>query len=128
MDLERMEAQRCELVDDVVVGMRDWRAAHPRATFREIETALDERLQRVRARMLLEEAALASRAADWAEHAKERPRCPDCTETLQARGYQERGIKVQGDQEVRLRRRYGVCPACGAGVFPPGRGIGPASR
>ena len=63
---------------------------------------------------MLEEAALAS----WADHPEERPHCPDCTEALQARGCQEQGIKVQGDQEVRLRRRYEVCPACGAGVSP----------
>ena len=119
MEVDGMEAQFSQLVEEVVVGMRDWRAAHPRATFREIETALDERLQRVRAR-LLEEAALASRAADKAEDAEERPCCPGCNQALQGRGYQERGVRVQGDHEVRLRRRYGVCPACGTGLFPPG--------
>ena len=119
MNVERLDAGWCQLVEEVVVGMRDWRACHPRATFREIESALDERLQRVRVRML-EEAALASRAADWTDDAEGQPRCPDCNQALQARGYQDRGVRVQGDQEVRLRRRYGVCPACGAGLFPPG--------
>ena len=122
-----MDAQCRQLADEVVVGMRDWRAAHPGATFREIEAALDERLQCMRARML-EEAALASRVADWTDHPEERHCCPDCTQALQPRGYQERGVRVQGDHEIRLRRCYGVCPACGAGLFPPGRGIGPAAE
>ncbi len=114
-----MDSEWQQLVEEVVTGMWDWRTAHPRATFREIESALDQRLERMRARML-EEAALASPAADWTDHSLERPRCPDCNQALQGRGYQERGVRVQGDQEVRLRRRYGVCPACGAGLFPPG--------
>ena len=113
---ERWEA----LIAEVTTGLRAWRAAHPRATFREIEAALDERLDRARARML-EEAALTSPAADLAgQPAAERPRCPNCSGAVQARGQQERAVTVQGDQTVRLRRSYAVCTACGAGVFPPG--------
>ena len=58
--------------------MKEWRLQHPKATFQEIETALDERLGRLRARVL-QGAALVSRAADLravAEH--DRPRCPQC--------------------------------------------------
>lgn len=47
---------------EVVSGLKEWRLQHPRASFREIETAVDERLGRVRAR-LLEAAVLASAAA-----------------------------------------------------------------
>jgi YgiT-type zinc finger domain-containing protein len=109
-----------ELIEDATSGLREWRAAHPRATFREIEAALDERLDRARARML-EEAAQASPAARWAGRpAAERPRCPECGGALEARGERTRAVTVQGDQTVRLRRGYGVCPGCGAGVFPPG--------
>ncbi len=117
-----MDSEWQQLVEEVVTGMWDWRVAHPRATFREIEGAVDERLQRVRVRML-EEAALASQATDWTDHPEEGPRCPDCNQTLQGRGYRERGVRVQGDQEVRLRRRYGVCHPSAegwSGAFPPG--------
>jgi hypothetical protein len=38
--------------ESVWTGMADWRAAHPKATFSEIEAALDERLNQVRAREL----------------------------------------------------------------------------
>jgi hypothetical protein len=108
------------LIEDVATGMRQWRQAHPRATFREIQAALDERLDRVRARML-EEAALASPAADLAgQPAAERPPCAECGGPLDARGRQAREVTVRGGRAVRLRRSYAVCRACGAGVFPPG--------
>jgi hypothetical protein len=41
-----------ELSDEVISGMKEWRLQHPRATFREIEAAVDERLARLRAKML----------------------------------------------------------------------------
>ena len=105
----------------VWTGMADWRAAHPKATFSEIEAALDERLNRVRARVLAD-LALASAAADvQAASAEERPRCERCGVTLQARGQSERGVLTHGGAAVRLTRSYATCPRCGDGSFPPGR-------
>jgi uncharacterized protein with PIN domain len=101
--------------------MADWRAGHPRATFGEIEAALDERLNQVRARVLAD-LALASTATDLqAASAAERPRCEACGVVLQARGQSERAVVTQGGAEVRLRRSYATCPRCGDGSFPPGR-------
>jgi YgiT-type zinc finger domain-containing protein len=109
-----------ELSEEVLTGMKEWRLAHPQATFSEIEAALDERLGRLRARML-QDAALASTAAEWAEAEGEaRPFCPECGTPLVSRGKEKRGLQTQGGQEVVLERSYGVCPACGAGLFPPG--------
>ena len=119
MDVERLEERWRELAEEVVTGVRDWRAAHPQATFREIEAAVDERVDRMRAR-LLEEAAMVSRATELAGPEGERLGCPSCGQRLQDRGKQERGITTRGDQVVRLKRRYAVCPACGTGLFPPG--------
>ena len=70
--------------------------------------------------LLLENLALARAAAELAEGEAERPACPDCGQPMQRRGHQTRTVTVQGDQAVRLRRAYAVCPACGTGVFPPG--------
>ena len=50
--------------DEIIVGMTEWRVQHPRATLREIEAAVDERLARLRAKMLTD-LALRSSAADW---------------------------------------------------------------
>jgi hypothetical protein len=110
-----------ELSLEVLTGMKEWRLQHPRATLKEIEVAIDERLGRLRARML-EDAALASAAADWeGAHAAERPKCPQCDHVLAARGVRgERRLQTHGGQELVLRREYGVCSACGAELFPPG--------
>lgn len=45
-----------KLSEEVLVGMKEWREQHPKATFTEIEEALDERLGRLRARMLQDSA------------------------------------------------------------------------
>lgn len=108
------------LSDEVLSGMKEWRLAHPRATLREIEAALDERLIRLRAR-LLADAALASTAAEWKTGTGEPvPVCPTCGTPLQARGAHGRDLQTQGGQTVSLSRDYGVCPTCGGGLFPPG--------
>jgi hypothetical protein len=118
---ERIDASRWSAAaESVWTGMADWRASHPKATFGEIEAALDERLNQVRARVLAD-LAMASTAADLAAtSAEERPRCERCGVLLQARGHSERQVVTQGGVEVRLERSYAACPRCGDGSFPPG--------
>ena len=119
--LEGIERRWAGDAESVWTGMADWRAAHPKATLSEIETALDEQLNRLRARMLAD-LALASTAADVpAATREERPRCQQCGTVLQARGPSERTVVTQGGVEVRLQRSYAACPRCGDGTFPPGR-------
>ncbi len=118
MSGETWERKWQELSRQVSQEMRDWRQEHPRATLREIEGALDERLAQMRARML-EDVALASAAQDWPAGAAG-PRCPQCGQALAPRGEHERYLQTEGGAEVTLVRQYGVCPDCGAGLFPPG--------
>ncbi len=114
------DAKWDELAEEVLSGMKEWRLQHPRATFREIEQALDERLAKMRARML-QDAALASAAADIKQAQEaERPVCPECGAALVAHGSATRALTTQHNQTVALKRSYGVCPQCGAGFFPPG--------
>ena len=109
-----------ELAEEVISGMKEWRLQHPKATLREIEHTLAERLGKMRAR-LLQDAALASAAADiQTAQADERPVCLQCGVVLEGRGRQERQLTPHQGQIVWLERSYGVCPACGAGFFPPG--------
>ncbi len=117
MSAETWEQKWQELSRQVSQEMREWRREHPRATLREIEGALDQRLAQMRARML-EDVALASAAQDWAGAAG--PTCPQCGQALAPRGEHERYLQTEGGAEVTLERRYGVCPGCGAGLFPPG--------
>ena len=97
-----------------------WRQQHPTATLREIETTIDERLSKLRARML-QDTALASAADDLgAVAAAARPACPDCGQRLQPRGQQVRHLTTTHEQPVVLTRSYATCPTCGTGLFPPG--------
>jgi len=119
MRSEDLDARWHALSEEVMTGMKDWRVQHPKATFREIEAALDERLGKMRARML-EDAALMSRATDWEATDTDRPVCPQCGTVLQARGRETRTLTTHYDQALQLERRYAMCPRCQAGIFPPG--------
>lgn len=109
-----------ELAEEAMSGMKEWRLAHPKARLSEIEAALDERLDRVRARML-QDAAQVSEAADIAGAKGGSSRCPECGEELADQGRETREITTKGGQKIALRRSYGLCPKCGARLFPPGR-------
>lgn len=123
-----VEARWRELAEEAMAGMKEWRVQHPKATLVEIEAALDERLSKVRARML-EDAAQVSAAADIAKAREgDRPRCPECGGRLEDQGQETRDLTIAGNQTITLRRSYGLCPSCGARLFPPGRGTGASAR
>jgi hypothetical protein len=78
--------------------MKEWRDQNPRATYREIEDALDKSLARMRACML-EDAALASTAAEWSKaEREEQPTCAHCGTRLVSSGKKERHLWTQGDK------------------------------
>ena len=120
MQQQRLDQSWHAVSEDILSGLHEWRHQHPTATLREMELEVDARLSRLRARML-EDMALQSVAADWeAAQATEQPQCPECAVPLQPRGKQKRHLHTHGGRELTLERRYGVCPACQAGLFPPG--------
>ena len=104
-----------KLSEEVMSGMKEWRLRHPKATLSAIEDALDERLSKMRARML-EDLALASASATLNEAEVE---CSECGSRLESRGRKVRKIKTHHNQEIKLSRAYAVCPQCGASLFPP---------
>jgi YgiT-type zinc finger domain-containing protein len=113
-----------EVAEEVMSGAQrapqEWRIEHPRATLSEIEKALDERLAKMRVRML-GDAALASAAAEMTSGEEREPTlCPECGGRMEARGKQERLLTSQHNHTLRLERSYAVCPHCGAGFFPSG--------
>lgn len=113
------EARWQRLTEEVITGMKEWRLAHPRATLKEIEAALDEKLAKVRARML-QDLALASRAADLRSGAAKEPiGCPRCGHPLAHQGEEERSLTTHYNQAIQLNRSYALCPICGTRVFPP---------
>jgi hypothetical protein len=92
-----------------------WRQAHPKATWAEIESAVEAQLGPLRA-ALLRDTALASDATDLGVV---RPVCPDCGERLRAAGRRRRRLRGEQNEPIDLERVYARCPACGAGLFPP---------
>jgi hypothetical protein len=119
MRTDEMEARWRGLSEDVFVGMAEWRVQHPKATLQEIETALDERLGRLRARML-EDAAVASQATDLRTMPEEeRPHCEHCGTRLRHRTKEKRDVITHHGETLTLERSYATCPTCGEGFFPP---------
>jgi hypothetical protein len=119
MESEPPEPSWEVLSAEILSGMREWRLQHPKATLREIETALDERWHRLRARML-RDVALQSVAADWKDSAEtHRPICRVCGTALVLRGKRSRRLKTHGGHQITLERSYGLCPTCKKGLFPP---------
>jgi hypothetical protein len=115
------EREWAALSEEVLSGMADWRAQHPRATLSEIECALDVRLASMRARML-ERVAQQSTATTWRQpdggQEATAPPCPHCGARLEPHGRRtRRRVPTRQGQEVVLQRTYYVCPSCGTGRF-----------
>lgn len=120
MPTDELEAQVRALTDIVLAEMKAWQEAHPCATLEEIEAAVAVHWARVQAKVV--EASVQARAVPPinTQPAAARPRCPACGHALQGRGRHRRRVQTMGNQEITLEREYAVCPACGAGFFPPG--------
>lgn len=126
MKAKKNRRHRSEQIEQVSAGLRDtlgltqWRKEHPKATWAEIETAIDEQMQQVRAQ-LIEDVVQMGESEKWSElPEEERPKCARCGKPLVARGKQTRSLQTNGGEAVKLTRTYGTCPACGVGLFPPG--------
>ena len=118
--LDELEARWQPTSQEMLHAMKEWRYRHPKATFQEMESALDEQLARLRAQML-QDMALTSPNADLPEmNETERPTCPAWGVRLEAQGQQTRTLVIEHDQAIELLHSYATCPQCGAGLFPPG--------
>jgi hypothetical protein len=116
----KMEQDWHRLSEDILTDIQEWRRAHPKATFGEIEEEVHTRMSRLEAQML-QDTAQASSSREWrGESSQERPVCPICSTPLQARGKRSRRFQAAGGQDIKLCRSYGTCPTCGVGLFPPG--------
>jgi YgiT-type zinc finger domain-containing protein len=107
-----MDEGMTRLMDEIERDLDAWQAVHPRATFAEMESAVEDRVAQLRAR-LLEQRVERS-------HQEEHPACPACGTTMVPRSRATREVVMPGDEMVHLERSYVRCPACGTGFFPPG--------
>ena len=100
----------------ILVGMKEWRKAHPKATFVEIEAELEARIKGLREQVLGEIIGMSAAAQGEGQGI----RCPECGAEMERRGQRKRQLQGMGGSEVELEREYLECPACGAGFFPLG--------
>jgi hypothetical protein len=103
----------------ILSDVKEWRKAHPKATFVEIEDEVHRRLMQLEAQLLQDVAQESSSQAWGKESGEAAPRCPTCQVPLQARGQQARTLHGNGGESVTLLRTYGTCPTCGESFFPP---------
>ena len=104
----------------ILSDVKEWRKAHPKATFVEIEDEVHRRMMQLEAQ-LLQDAAQESSSRVWGKDSgEEAPHCPTCQVPLQARGQHSRTLQGNGGEKVAISRTYGTCPKCGARLFPPG--------
>src|SRR5205823_7969761 len=93
---EQMQQDSAGLRD--LLGMTQWRKEHPQATWAEIEAAVDEQMNQVRAQ-LIEDLVQMSETENWSKiPQEERPQCASCGEPLWVRGEQTRYIQTTGGQ------------------------------
>ena len=104
------------MLEETLRALGDWQQATPKATFAAIEDAVEEQVATIRARLITD--LVNARAAESQSAAL--PTCPACGHRLERRGTAERAVTVRGNRTVRVRRGHAVCPACGAGLSPPG--------
>jgi hypothetical protein len=106
--------------EEILTDIKEWRRAHPKATFVEIEDEIHKRMMQLEAQVL-QDAAQESSSREWRRSSgEEHPRCPTCAVPLHARGKHQRTLQANGGQSVTLSRMYGTCPECGESLFPPG--------
>ena len=117
MQPEELQESWKEQGEEAVATVAQWRVAHPKATLAEIEQAVDEQMNRLRAQ-LIEQAAQASVAAE--SEASQGLVCEQCGQALQARGRRDGGGRRREESRVEVERTYVTCPQCGGGFFPSG--------
>jgi len=105
------------LSEEIMAGMTEWRSQHPKASLREIEGEIDKRMSGLRVRMITD-TANASASASWEQ--ADGVVCPECGAKLIKKGKKKRVLLTREGREIELEREYGVCVACGLGIFPPG--------
>src|SRR5436305_3811596 len=88
----------------ILMDLKEWRRAHPKATFVEIEDEVHKRMMQLEAQVL-QEAAQESSSREWgATPDQEHPRCATCALPLQARGKHKHTLQGNGGQSISLHR------------------------
>lgn len=126
MKTKKNKRERSEQMREVsaglqdVLGMTQWRKEHPKATWQEIEAAIDERINQLRAQMI-EDVVQMDASSDWSQKPQEqRPRCASCDQPLSARGVQTRLPPNEWRGSSQADANVWNLPKVGSGLFSPG--------
>lgn len=104
----------------ILSEVKEWRKAHPKATFVEIEDEVHRRMMQLEAH-LLQDAAQESSSREWGKEAGgEAPRCPRCQVPLQARGQHAHTLQGHGGENVTRLSHLWKLPEVWGAFFPPG--------
>ena len=102
-------------------ALRQWRQAHPQASWDEIETEVQRQLAGLQASLM---ATLATAASVSDQPVETAPPCPSCAQMMRPMmrpcGRRTRDLLTRMGRAVALARASYGCPACGAGLVPPG--------
>jgi len=111
---EEARATFMEKAGDLWDELNRWYQQHPEATFKEMEL----HLRKLRRSLMGQTIRLMVAQGDLGA-TPDPPCCEKCGAKMGFKGYPDKEIDgLEG--EGRLPRAYYVCPACGAGFFPPG--------
>src|SRR5437879_2987743 len=81
METQGIEERWQKQAEEVVASVAQWRQKHPKATLAQIERAVDEQMNRLRAQLIEEAAQLGEVASD---HGSQGRVCEQCGQALQA--------------------------------------------
>lgn len=93
-------------------AMREWRTAHPHATFADIEVEAMRQVAALRTELIA--------AALDADEPVSAPACPSCGRVMGRNGMRTRTIITSQQEPVELTGHRYRCSACGTELFPPG--------
>jgi hypothetical protein len=104
---------------EILTEIKEWRQAHPKATYVEIEDEVHRRMMQLEAQVL-QDAVQASASREWGK-ASGLPAalCPSCAVPLQARGKHKRTLQGNGGQPVILNRTNANLPQMWRKSFSP---------
>lgn len=115
---EDTEERWKELNEALLSDMKAWRLAHPRATLYEIEEAVSERMEQLKAQLLQASTQMNAQRAGSSPPEEERPRCRMCELLLRERKAQASKPQAKGRTKGAFKAVYGTCPLCGATLSP----------
>src|SRR5712692_7271533 len=126
MKAKKNKRERSEQIQQVsaglqdVLGMTQWRKEHPKATWQEIEAAVDKQINQLRAQLIQDVVQMGETQA-WSEiPEEERPRCATCGKPLWASGEQTRFLQTTRGRSGEADAHVWHLPAVWGRLFSPG--------